>query len=112
MGRDGLRGFLDNANRAVSDSGRRVTSVSVTPTGNVVTTGRRVRLTAGFGSRLQARLISLGLVEIDGVQFDHDVALEHGRVSKQRKKASKPLRARHGHTPLSLLAPIPGSVAR
>ena len=56
---------------------------------------------------MHARLISFGLVEIDGIRFDHDVVIEGGRMSKRRKKASKPLRDRSGHTPLSLLEPIP-----
>ena len=61
---------------------------------------------------MQARLISFGLVEIDGLRFDHDVVIDHGRVSKRRKKASKPLRDRYGHTPLSLLEPIPWDCRR
>ena len=61
---------------------------------------------------MQARLISFGLIEIDGLRFEHDVVLEHGRVSKRRKGASKPLRGRYGHTPLSLLEPIPWDCRR
>jgi hypothetical protein len=61
---------------------------------------------------MQARLVSFGLIEIDGQRFDHDVVIEHGRVSKRRKKASKPLRDRYGHTPLSLLEPIPWECRR
>jgi len=61
---------------------------------------------------MQARLISFGLIEIDGQRFDHDVVIEHGRVSKRRKKASKPLRDQYGHTPLSLLEPIPWACRR
>jgi hypothetical protein len=33
--------------------------------------------------------------------------VDRGLVRKRRKKASKPLRDRYGHTPLSLLEPIP-----
>jgi hypothetical protein len=44
---DGLKKFLENANRAVVDAGQRVTSVSVSPTGIVVTTGPAVPSTAG-----------------------------------------------------------------
>ena len=61
---------------------------------------------------MQARLISFGLIEIDGQRFDHDVVIDHGRVSKRSKKASKPLRDRYGHTPLSLLEPIPWACRR
>jgi hypothetical protein len=35
------------------------------------------------------------------------VVVEGGRVRKRHKKASRPLRDRYGHTPLSLLEPIP-----
>lgn len=44
---DGLTKFLENANKAVVDAGQRVTSVSVSPTGIVVTTGPAVPSTAG-----------------------------------------------------------------
>ncbi len=56
---------------------------------------------------MKARLVEFGLLEIDGAQFDRDVVIVHGRVRKRAKKASKPLRDRYGHTPLSLLEPIP-----
>jgi hypothetical protein len=56
---------------------------------------------------MKATLIAFGLLEIDGVRFDRDVVIERGRVRKRDKKASKPLRDRYGHTPLSLLEPIP-----
>jgi hypothetical protein len=61
---------------------------------------------------MQARLIAFGLIEIVGHRFDHDVVIEHGRVSKRSKKASKSLRDRYGHTPLSLLEPIPWGCRR
>jgi hypothetical protein len=35
------------------------------------------------------------------------VVVDGGRVGTRQKKASKPLRDRYGHTPLSLLEPIP-----
>ena len=61
---------------------------------------------------MQARLIRFGLIEIDGQRFDRDVIISHGRVRKRHKKASQPLRDRNGHTPLSLLEPIPWSCRR
>jgi hypothetical protein len=61
---------------------------------------------------MRARLIGFGVVEIDGRRFDHDVVVERGRVVKREKKASKPLRDRYGHTPLSLLEPIPWDCRR
>ncbi len=61
---------------------------------------------------MDAHLVSFGLIEIDGARFDRDVVVERGRVSRRRKKASKPLRHRYGHTPLSLLEPIPWDCRR
>ena len=61
---------------------------------------------------MQARLIEFGAIEIDGKRYDRDVVIEAGRVRKRRKKASHPLRDRYGHTPLSLLEPIPWSGRR
>ena len=61
---------------------------------------------------MKATLIEFGLVEIDGQRFDRDVVIDRGRVGKRDKKASKPLRDRYGHTPLSLLEPIPWKCRR
>ena len=44
---DGLNRFIDHINKAVSDAGQRITSVSVTPTGVTVTTGPAIPPTAG-----------------------------------------------------------------
>ncbi len=56
---------------------------------------------------MKARFLGFGAVEIDGQRYEHDVVVEHGRVSRRHKKASRPLRDRFGHTPLSLEEPIP-----
>jgi len=61
---------------------------------------------------MNARLIAFGLLEIDGERFDRDVVVDRGRVRKRDKKASKHLRDRFGHTPLSLLEPIPWACRR
>jgi hypothetical protein len=61
---------------------------------------------------MQASLIEFGLIELDGERYDRDVVIERGRVGKRRKKASQPLRDRYGHTPLSLLEPIPWDCRR
>ena len=61
---------------------------------------------------MQARVLGFGAIEIDGERYEYDVVLEHGRVEKRRKKDSKPLRDRYGHTPLSLLEPIPWDCRR
>lgn len=56
---------------------------------------------------MQARLIGFGVIEIEGERIEHDVVVDRGRVGRRDKRASKPLRDRYGHTPLSLLEPIP-----
>lgn len=61
---------------------------------------------------MRARLIRFGVLEIEGDRYENDVVIEGGRVAKRQKKASKPLRDRYGHTPLSLLEPIPWACRR
>jgi hypothetical protein len=53
-----------------------------------------------------------GSIRIDGVTYDHDVVLDAGKVNKRDKKASRPLRATYGHTPLSALENIPWKCRR
>ena len=50
---------------------------------------------------MKAKFVAFGVIEIDGERFEHDVVIEAGRVSKRKKKASKPFREQFGHTPLS-----------
>lgn len=61
---------------------------------------------------MDARLISFGLVEIDGRRFDCDVVIEASRVRRRKKKPSKAFRDRYGHTPLSADEKIPWSAPR
>ena len=61
---------------------------------------------------MHARFVGFGIIEIDGVRFDRDLVIERGCVARRHKKASKPLRDRYGHTPLSLLEPIPWDCRR
>jgi hypothetical protein len=61
---------------------------------------------------VDAKLISFGLIEIDGRRFDRDVVLEAGNVRRRKKKPSKAYRDRYGHTPLSADEEIPWSVPR
>jgi hypothetical protein len=56
---------------------------------------------------MEARFVGFGVVEIDGERYERDVVVDRGKVGKRHKKASSPLRGRYGHTPLSLLEPIP-----
>jgi hypothetical protein len=49
---------------------------------------------------VDARLISFGLVAIDGRRFDRDVVVEAGHARRRHQKPSKAYRDRYGHTPL------------
>jgi len=62
---------------------------------------------APYWDLMKARLVTFGLVELDGRKFDRDVLVEGGRVFPRRKKASKPQRDRYGHTPLTTAEPLP-----
>ena len=55
---------------------------------------------------------SFGSIEVDGRTYDHDLVIDRGEVRKRRKGPSKPLRARYGHTPLSLEEDIPWDCRR
>ncbi len=61
---------------------------------------------------MQATFIGFGALEIDGKRFERDIVVDRGRIARRDKKASKPLRGRYGHTPLSLLEPIPWNCRR
>jgi hypothetical protein len=55
---------------------------------------------------------SFGSIEVDGRTYDHDLVIDRGEVRKRRKGPSKALRARYGHTPLSLQEDIPWDCRR
>jgi hypothetical protein len=61
---------------------------------------------------MDCRLVSFGLIEIDGQRFDHGVVIEAGRVRRRKKGPSKRRRAEYGHTPLSAEEAIPWSARR
>jgi hypothetical protein len=50
---------------------------------------------------------SFGSIRIDGTEYKHDVVIDRGKISKRKKKASKPFREQYGHTPLSPHEDIP-----
>ncbi len=56
---------------------------------------------------MDGRWIRFGEIEIEGEHYDHDVVIDGGKVRKRKKKASKPQRARYGHTPLTAEERIP-----
>ena len=55
---------------------------------------------------------SFGSIRIDGVTHENDVLIDHGEISKRKKKASKKFRDDFGHTPLSLEEEIPWKCRR
>ena len=61
---------------------------------------------------MKPTLISFGILDIDGTRFERDVVIDRGRIARRDKKASRPLRDRIRHTPLSLLEPIPWNCRR
>jgi hypothetical protein len=48
-----------------------------------------------------------GSIQIDGTTYQNDLIIDRGKVSKRKKKASKPFRDQYGHTPLSVEEKIP-----
>jgi hypothetical protein len=48
-----------------------------------------------------------GSIRIDGVTYEYDVVIEGDEIRKRKKKPSKGLRDRFGHTPLSAMEDIP-----
>ena len=50
---------------------------------------------------------SFGSIRIDGVTYEHDVVIDHGKIRKRAKKPSRKFRERFGHTPLSIEEDIP-----
>src|SRR5881409_4051715 len=55
---------------------------------------------------------SFGLIQIDGVTYEHDVVIDRGKVHKRKKKPSKKLRDSFGHTPISIEEKIPWNCRR
>src|SRR5262252_6351476 len=50
---------------------------------------------------------SFGSVQVDGVTYDHDLIIDHGKIRKRKKAASRKFRDAYGHTPLSVAEEIP-----
>jgi len=67
---------------------------------------------AGIHEAMRIDQFNFGSIRIDGVVYEHDVVIARGQVRKRKKKASKPLRAAFGHTPLSVEEDIPWDCRR
>ena len=51
--------------------------------------------------------LTFGSVRIDGVEYDHDIVVDRGKVRKRKKGPSKALSSHFGHTPLTAYEEIP-----
>jgi hypothetical protein len=56
---------------------------------------------------MRFKKFSFGTIEIDGDQYEHDVMIDRGKISKRKKKPSKKFHDDFGHTPLSIEEEIP-----
>jgi hypothetical protein len=61
---------------------------------------------------MQFERFSFGEITIDGVTYEHDLVIDHGKIRKRNKKPSKKLRERFEHTPLSAAEKIPWKCRR
>ena len=61
---------------------------------------------------MQIEKFSFGQITIDGVTYEHDVVIDHGKVRKRNKKPSKRFRDAYAHTPLSSAEEIPWTCRR
>lgn len=56
---------------------------------------------------MRFRHFEFGIIDIDGVIYEHDLVIDRGEIHRRKKQASKKFRERFGHTPLSLEEHIP-----
>ncbi len=61
---------------------------------------------------MQLTDFKFGSIQIDGVVYEYDVVIDRGKVTKRKKKVSKPYRTTYDHTPLSLAENIPWKCRR
>ena len=107
---------------AVGESGREPTDGQVESTSSPASIGRGTlgayresRACATMAMRaetprevlMRARLVSFGVLQVEGKEYDHDVLIDRGQVRKRRKGASKQFRDQYGHTPLSVEEDLP-----
>jgi hypothetical protein len=55
---------------------------------------------------------SFGSIRVDGKTYEHDLVVDHGKIRKRKKAASKGYRDAYGHTPLSVAEDIPWTCRR
>lgn len=62
--------------------------------------------------KMKVESYDFGVVVIDGEEYTHDLIVDHGKLSKRKKKKSKQYKARYGHTPLTEEENIPWNCKR
>ena len=60
---------------------------------------------------MEFRHFEFGVIDIDGVTYDHDLVVDRGEIDRRKKKASRRFREAFGHTPLSVEENIPWKCA-
>ena len=48
-----------------------------------------------------------GVIDVDGVTYEHDLVIDRGEIHRRKKKASKRFCETFGHTPLSVEENLP-----
>jgi hypothetical protein len=61
---------------------------------------------------VQFKHFEFGVIDIDGVTYEHDLVIDRGEIHRRKKKASKRFRDTFGHTPLSVEEDIPWKCTR
>ena len=61
---------------------------------------------------MQFRHFEFGVIDIDGVTYEHDIVIDRGEIHRRKKQASKKFRETFGHTPLSIGEDIPWGIKR
>jgi hypothetical protein len=61
---------------------------------------------------MEFRHFEFGVIDIDGVTYDHDLVVDRGEIDRRKKKASRKFREAFGHTPLSTEENISWKCAR
>jgi hypothetical protein len=56
---------------------------------------------------MQVRLRGFGFIEVDGLEYEHDIVIDRGQVRRRKKKPSRRYRDQFGHTPVSADEELP-----
>jgi hypothetical protein len=51
--------------------------------------------------------LTFGSIRVDGVEYNHDIVVDCGKVRERKKGPSKAFRGQFGHTPLTTSEKIP-----